>query len=192
MRADLMGVRFGIDFTGSTNFVILPSATARSTALPPSTSATSATAAVEPAKSTVNGNIEQQDGSSTAAVAAVGVVGSSGVISTDGEGSEGYSEEGNDAKKGRSIDGPISPAEERGPPKRKSDGDGKATGGGGEIPNTMAARVSTEAFSRAVVARVTVRDPKVGGTLKVWRLSCCLAGRSSLPSHLQWTVVMLS
>ncbi|CBJ26976.1 conserved unknown protein [Ectocarpus siliculosus] len=37
----------------------------------------------------------------------------------------------------------------------------------------MAARVSTEAFCRAVVARVTVRDPKVGGTLKTscsWEL----------------------
>lgn len=167
VRADLMGVSFGIDFTGSTNFVVLPSVTARSIAPPPSTSATSATPAAEPVKATVNDNIEQQDGSSTAAVAATGVVGSSGVISTDGKGREGDSEEGKYATKGRSSDEPISPVEEIGPPKGKTDGDGRATGGGGEILNTMAARVSTEAFCRAVVVRVTVRDPKVGGTLKV-------------------------
>ncbi|CAM9651304.1 unnamed protein product [Ectocarpus fasciculatus] len=168
-----MGVSFGIDFTGSTNFVVLPSAKARSTAPPPATSATLATAAAEPAKSTVDGNIERQDGSSTAPVAAAGLVGSSGEISTDAEGREGDSDEGKGATKGRSTDEPVSPAEERGPPKEKSGGDGKATGGGGEILNTMAARVSTEAFCRAVVARVTVRDPKVGGTLKTscsWEL----------------------
>lgn len=47
------------------------------------------------------------------------------------------------------------------------EGDSAAGAGSGEVLQAVSARVSTGPFCRMVVATVAVRDPKVGGTIKV-------------------------
>lgn len=143
-----MGVSFGIDFSGSTNFVILPPAV-----VPASASQTSASGGSANSAATLAGG-QHSTKPRTAAVSATGT--------DDGAEKEGgRSDCGGDGTHRKLRDEEV--ASKRTP-----------TVGGmlGEECNMsegsgMSARVSTGAFRRALVARVTVRDPSVKGILKV-------------------------
>lgn len=153
-RADMMGVSFGIDFSGSTNFVVIPPA-APTTASLPSIPATDS-ANVEPAK----------HGPSASSTSLAGTTG-------HGDGAGKKEEDCNNSTVGGT---PKAMArDEAAAGRNDEEGDAAAGGESGEALEGMSARVSTGAFRRTVVARVTVRDPNVGGTIKVekaFRIFC--------------------
>lgn len=168
-RADRMGVSFGIDFSGSTNFVLVPSAAATIAATP-------ATPAPAPAPATASIEEDGHKPSTAAAVAAeiTAVVGAATVVTSTttpeaqnkmgGRGEAENDVEGMAANIDKDQEVPAAGAQttKLGPTGKKLDSEE----GGGAL-HVMSARVSTRAFCRAVVARLTVRDPKLGGAIKV-------------------------
>lgn len=147
-RADLMGISFGIDFFGSTNFAILPPAVATKTS-------PSATAAATDSEDV--GTLEE--GQSTSCAAAVCTTELSGGVGKEGDCNKSVVGVASTMARGAEATSAAG--------RNNEEGDAVAGGGSGEVLNGMSARVSTQAFCRTVVARVTVRDPKVGGTIKV-------------------------
>lgn len=154
-RADLMGVSFGIDFSGSTNFVLLSPGASSIETHPP------IAAAAAPTESADSGSPRQEQSASCAAV-----------VST----AESCDPVGNKGDKSEKIGAPRTAkgGEETASEAGRNDEEGDAVagwgGGAGEVLQGMSARVSTGAFCRATVARVAVRDPKAGGTIKVGKV----------------------
>jgi len=145
-----MGVSFGIDFSGSTNFVLLPTAAA-----PASASQTSPTEGQHSRKprSTAASDTESDDGA-------------------EKEGGQGTS--GGNGTPDKLRD------EEVAPKRTPTVGEVLSKECNVSARREMSARVSTGAFCRALVARVAVRDPKVTGIIKVGSPSRHLTGRCTL------------
>lgn len=149
-RADMMGVSFGIDFSGSTNFVLHPPAAAPTKTSPPTAAPASAD----------EGNPRQGRSASCTAVVSAATL-------DNGEGKEGDCGNG---VAGGALTAMASGEEAATSAPGRNDEESDAAAGGagsGEALQGESARVSAGAFCRTVVARVLVRDPKVGGTIKV-------------------------
>ncbi len=158
-RADRMGISFGIDFSGSTNFVLLATAAALAAA---SQTSASTTGPAHSAATTAEG--QQSSEPRTATVRATAALDSG--AGEDG----GRGDCGGDGTRGKSRDEEV--ASGRTPTVGGMLGkEGNMSAGSG-----VSARVSTGAFRRAIVARVTVRDPNVRGVIKVRSPSSCLVG----------------
>eukprot|EP00903_Cladosiphon_okamuranus_P014507 g13456.t1 len=148
-----MGVSFEIDFSGSSNLVILPPAAPPTTDKPPSMPATNS-GKVGPAQ-------QRPSTSSTSVVADTGL----GDIAEGKEGDCNSSSVGGTPK--------IMARDEAAGGRNDEKREAAAGGRSGEAVEGMSFRVSTGAFCRTVVARVTIRDPNVGGTIKTscsWEL----------------------
>lgn len=165
-RADQRGVSFAIDFSGSTNVVLLPSPTATAT---------------DEVKNTANAKTK----TTTATVTVT--AGNNAVFADDGNGGRRGERGGGGAEEEEEAAGAAArQGEEAGAGARPVKGFGEdapttsdeeditmyAAADGGASPSSasLSARVSAGAFCRAVVARVIMVDPEVGGTIKVRRV----------------------
>lgn len=171
-REDRMGVSFGIDFSGSTNFVLLPSSAP--------TAAKPAATASEPAPTlATTSNVEESANKlSTAATAEITVEGVATVVTSTTTTPEAGNKRGGGSEGGHNGEGEVANAgnkDQKVPVAGAKTTKPRSTGNnldnddqeGGEARHVMSARISTGAFCRAVVARLTVRDPKLGGAIKV-------------------------
>ncbi|CAM9758813.1 unnamed protein product, partial [Hapterophycus canaliculatus] len=196
-RADRMGVSFGIDFSSSANLIVLPPDTSTAPALAPASTPASAPIPEEAALSVA--------AATTTSATSVASAQLRSAPNTDAQQKIKCSEPGENAAKacadrreGRSLGEnlEISATDSTQPATGSSEGirkDGaEALRGEVEIRNVMSARVSTEAFRRTLVARIVIRDPKIGGTIKTscsWELleppertrSTAVGGKPAMP-----------